>query len=60
VAGIDHVALGSDWDGVVTVPFDAAGMAELTDALLAAGFSDGEVAKVMGGSALRLLERGLP
>ena len=60
VAGIDHVGLGSDWDGAVSVPFDAAGLALLTDALLAAGFSDDEVAKVMGGNATRLLLAALP
>jgi membrane dipeptidase len=60
VAGIDHVGLGSDWDGAVTVPFDAAGLVALTDALLEAGFTDAEVAKVMGGNAVRLLSAALP
>jgi membrane dipeptidase len=60
VAGIDHVGLGSDWDGAVSVPFDAAGLVELTDALLAAGFSEGEIEKVMGGNAVRLLSAALP
>jgi len=60
VAGIDHVGLGSDWDGTVSVPFDAAGLVELTDALLAAGFSDEDVARVMGGNAVRLLSAALP
>ena len=60
VAGIDHVGLGSDWDGTVSVPFDAAGLVELTDALLAAGFSDEDVAKVMGGNAVRLFSTALP
>ena len=60
VAGIDHVGLGSDYDGTVPVPFDAAGLGELTDALLRAGFSDEEVAKVMGGNVLRVLAASLP
>jgi microsomal dipeptidase-like Zn-dependent dipeptidase len=54
------VGLGSDWDGTVSVPFDAAGLVELTDALLAAGFSDEDVTKVMGGNAVRLLSTALP
>jgi membrane dipeptidase len=60
VAGVDHVGLGSDWDGAVTVPFDAASLVELTDALLVAGFTDDDVAKVMGGNAVRLLASVLP
>lgn len=60
VAGLGHVGLGSDWDGTVSTPFDAAGLVELTDALLAAGFSDDEVARVMGGNAVRLLSDALP
>ena len=60
VAGIDHVALGSDWDGTVPAPFDAAGTVQLTDALLAAGFSEADIEKVMGGNAVRLLSTALP
>lgn len=60
VAGVDHVGLGSDFDGAVQVPFDASGMALVTDALLAEGLSDGEVAAVMGGNVVRLLTAALP
>jgi microsomal dipeptidase-like Zn-dependent dipeptidase len=60
VAGIDHVALGSDFDGAVAEPFDTTGLAEVTDALLAEGFSEAEVAQIMGGNALRLLAATLP
>lgn len=59
VAGIDHVGLGSDYDGAVTVGFDAAHIAAVTDALLAAGMSEADIAKVMGGNAARLLAAGL-
>jgi microsomal dipeptidase-like Zn-dependent dipeptidase len=60
VAGIEHVALGSDFDGAVPVPFDATGLVVLTDALLDAGFADEEIAKVMGGNVRRLLAEALP
>ena len=39
IAGVDHVGLGSDFDGAVPVPFDATGMVQITDALLDDGFS---------------------
>jgi microsomal dipeptidase-like Zn-dependent dipeptidase len=60
VAGVEHVALGSDFDGGVTVPFDASGMAQLTDALLEAGLSEAAIGAVMGGNAMRLLSETLP
>jgi microsomal dipeptidase-like Zn-dependent dipeptidase len=60
VAGIDHVALGSDFDGAVAEPFDTTGLVEITDALLAEGFTEPEVEKVMGGNVLRLLSEALP
>jgi membrane dipeptidase len=60
VAGIDHVALGSDFDGAVATPFDAAGLPALTDALIAEGFSDDEIARVMGANAIRVLQNVLP
>jgi microsomal dipeptidase-like Zn-dependent dipeptidase len=60
VAGVDHVALGSDFDGNVTVPFDATGMPLLVDALLDVGFADAEIRAVMGGNAIRVLTETLP
>ncbi len=60
VAGIEHVALGSDFDGSVTVPFDAAHLAELTDALLQEGFSAMEIRAVMGDNTLRFFRENLP
>ena len=60
VAGIEHVALGSDFDGAVSTPFDAAGLASLTEALMAAGFGDADIARIMGANAIRVLQSGLP
>lgn len=60
VAGIDHVALGSDFDGSVTTPFDASGMALITDALLRAGHSESDIRAIMGGNVARFLSENLP
>ena len=60
IAGIDAIALGSDFDGAVRTPFDAAGLVQLTAALLAEGFSEDEVARIMGLNALAFFERSLP
>ncbi|MEA2654456.1 MAG: rane dipeptidase, partial [Chloroflexota bacterium] len=59
-AGIEHIGLGSDFDGAVGVPFDATGLVLLSDALLDAGFTDDEITGVMGGNARRLLAESLP
>jgi microsomal dipeptidase-like Zn-dependent dipeptidase len=58
--GVEHLALGSDFDGAVTTPFDAAGLPILTEALLAAGFDAEEVSAIMGDNALRVLRTLLP
>ena len=60
LGGIDHVALGSDFDGATTQPFDTTGLAEIIDALLDEGFDDAAIAKIMGENALRLLRENLP
>jgi microsomal dipeptidase-like Zn-dependent dipeptidase len=60
VMGIDHVALGSDWDGTVRAAFAADGMGLMTEALMKANFTEDEIAKVMGGNVLRLLQQTLP
>ncbi|TJZ94102.1 peptidase M19 [Paracoccus gahaiensis] len=60
VAGEDHVSLGSDWDGSVDVPFDAAHLPALTQALLDQGLDEAQIAKVMGGNMMRYLAEMLP
>jgi microsomal dipeptidase-like Zn-dependent dipeptidase len=58
--GVDHVALGSDFDGAVRTPFDSAALSVVTDALLAAGCSDRDVAAIMGENVRRFLMEVLP
>jgi microsomal dipeptidase-like Zn-dependent dipeptidase len=58
--GVPHVALGSDFDGAVRTPFDSSELLVITDALLAAGFGDEDVAAIMGENVRRFLRATLP
>jgi membrane dipeptidase len=58
VAGIDHVGVGSDFDGINLVPRgleDVSKVPNLTAALLKRGYSEGEIKKIMGGNFLRVI-----
>jgi microsomal dipeptidase-like Zn-dependent dipeptidase len=59
LVGIEHVALGSDYDGATTVRFDTANLVQVTQALMDAGFGNEEIRAVMGDNAVRVLRRGL-
>ena len=60
IAGIDHVGLGSDFDGHVTTPFDTRGLPRLTAALLRAGYNADELRAILGGNVRRVLAANLP
>jgi membrane dipeptidase len=58
VAGVDHVGLGSDFDGA-TMPFgmdDASKLPRITEALLNKGYSEADILKILGGNLLRVME----
>jgi membrane dipeptidase len=58
VAGIDHVGIGSDFDGIPDVPRgleDVSKMPALTAALLRMGYSESDIQKIMGGNFLRVI-----
>ncbi len=60
VAGIDHVGLGSDFDGVPLLPEgmeDVSRLPALTEELVRRGYSDDDVRKVLGENVLRALGR---
>ena len=59
LVGIQHVALGSDYDGATTVRFDTSQLVQVTQALMDAGFTADEIRAAMGGNALRVIEAGL-
>jgi membrane dipeptidase len=56
VAGIDHVGIGSDFDGITAWPVgldDVSAYPRLTEELLRRGYSETDVHKILGGNALR-------
>jgi membrane dipeptidase len=58
VAGIDHVGIGSDFDGITTVPVgleDVSSFPHLTAELLRRGYTDDEVKKILGLNILRVM-----
>jgi microsomal dipeptidase-like Zn-dependent dipeptidase len=60
LVGVSYIALGSDFDGSVVTRFDTSQLSVLTQALLDAGFSEEDIAAIMGGNALRLFYQLLP
>jgi membrane dipeptidase len=58
--GVQHVGLGSDFNGTIHAPFDVTGLPQLTEGLLKAGFSHADITAIMGGNVQRLLLASLP
>jgi len=57
VAGVDHVGLGSDFDGA-NMPYgmeDASHLPQITEALLRKGYSEADIRKILGENTLRVL-----
>ena len=57
VAGIDHVGIGSDFDGISSLPEgidSAADLPKITAALNARGYSEAELRKLLGGNLMRV------
>ena len=62
VAGIDHVGLGSDFDGYGTGPVelsDASKLPLITEKLLARGYSERDIKKILGGNFMRVFSDSL-
>jgi membrane dipeptidase len=58
VAGIDHIGLGSDFDGIETTPIgleDVSTYPALTAELLRRGYSDSDLKKILGLNVLRVM-----
>jgi membrane dipeptidase len=58
VAGIDHVGLGSDWDGIDSAPQgmdSCADVPRIVQGLLDRGYNDGQIRKILGENDLRVM-----
>lgn len=70
VSGVEHVGLGSDFDGISMTPDglkDVSGYPAITAELLRRGYAEADVIKILGGNVLRVMraveeraERKLP
>ncbi len=63
IAGVDHVGLGSDFDGIETTPAgleDVSKIPLLTELLLKRGWKEEEIRKILGGNYIRVLQQVLP
>jgi membrane dipeptidase len=59
LVGIDHVGIGSDFDGIQATPTDLATVKDLpnlTAELLRRGYSEADINKILGGNMLRVME----
>ncbi len=59
VAGIDHVGLGSDFDGFPILPeglHSAADLPRITAALVERGYREEQLHKLLGGNLLRVFD----
>lgn len=59
VAGVDHVGIGSDFDGGGTAVKDATAFPKITEGLLNRGYSEGDVRKILGENHLRVLRAAI-
>ena len=59
VGGVDHVGIGSDFDGGGNLVEDATAFPQITAALVGRGYGEEDVKKIMGGNHLRVLGEAL-
>lgn len=62
VAGVDHVGLGSDFDGVSALPAgmdDVTRLPRIAQGLLDRGYSEADVTKILGGNMMRVMRQVL-
>ena len=62
VAGIDHVGLGSDFDGIANGPVgleDCTKFPSITEELMRRGYADGDIQKIIGLNTMRVMEANI-
>jgi microsomal dipeptidase-like Zn-dependent dipeptidase len=59
LVGIQHISLGSDYDGSVAVPFDITGLPLIVDGLIQDGFTKEEIRAVMGENVNQFMLKNL-
>lgn len=62
LVGIDHVAIGSDFDGLGDIPAVVADVGQLvllTHSMMKYGFNEAEISKIWGGNFMRLLRQNI-
>lgn len=60
LVGVDHVALGSDFDGSTHTQFDTSELSVLTEEMLKANFTEHEIRRIMGENMHQFLANHLP
>ena len=59
LAGVDHVGIGSDFDGIEALPKELKGVQDfplITKALMERGYSKKDIKKILGGNFIRVLK----
>jgi membrane dipeptidase len=58
--GVDHVAMGSDFDGAVDASYDITGFSVVVNELIKLGYSRPDIEKIMGGNVRDFFLKNLP
>jgi len=60
ITGVEYIALGSDYDGSMTAPFDVTGLPLLVEEMQNQGFQEEEIRAIMGENVKRFMLKNLP
>ncbi len=60
LVGVNHVAMGTDFDGAIPAHFDVTGFPLIVDELLKLGYTDADIAAIMGGNIRDFMLKNLP